>query len=133
MAAIGDQFLRTQLGERRKRLETAISNSENSAPLLHLLNEVDSAIERMEKGSYGICEECNEAIEEERLIADPLMRFCLSHLTAAQRRALEEDLELATRLQRSLLPPQDLRRLASARHSGARSADLPGEVQEILG
>src|SRR2546426_12087901 len=87
MAAISDQFLRTQLEERRQRLETAIARSGESGPVVQLLQEVDSALERMEKGSYGICETCHDSIEKERLITDPLGRFCLHHLTSEQQRA----------------------------------------------
>ncbi len=108
MAAIGDQFLHAQLEERRQRLDTAITNSPENASLVHLLQEVDSALERMEKGTYGLCETCHDSIEKDRLIADPLVRYCLDHLTAAQQRALEEDLELASRIQRALLPQQNL-------------------------
>ncbi len=108
MAAISDEFLRAQLEERRQKLETAIASSGESAPVVQLLQEVDSALERMEKGSYGICETCHDSIEKERLIADPLVRFCLDHLTSEQQRALERDLELASRIQRALLPKQNL-------------------------
>src|SRR5437899_12362424 len=83
MAAISDQFLRTQLEERRQRLETAIASSGGRGPVVQLLQEVESALERMEKGSYGICETCHDSIEKERLITDPLVRFCLDHLTSA--------------------------------------------------
>src|SRR5713226_1118628 len=106
MAAISDVFLHTQLEERREKLAAALAASAPSAPLAQLLQEVDAALERMEKGSYGICEACHEGIEKDRLIADPLLRFCLDHLTTAEQRALEKDLELASRIQRGLLPPQ---------------------------
>ncbi len=109
MAAIGDQFLRTQLEERRQRLQTALNSSAANTPLAQLLLEVDAALERMESGTYGLCEECHEAIEKDRLIADPLTCYCLDHLTSAQQRALEEDLELAARIQRALLPQRNLR------------------------
>lgn len=109
MAMVGDPFLRAQLEERRKRLETAVADPSSSTALAHLLREVDSALERMQSGTYGICEECQEPIEADRLIADPLIRLCLDHLSAEQRRALESDLELAARVQRTLLPPNDMR------------------------
>ena len=109
MGAISDPFLHAQLEERRQRLEAAVANAPENATLVHLLEEVDSALGRMEKGTYGLCENCHDSIEKERLIADPLVRYCLDHLTAEQQRALEEDLELAARIQRALLPPQDLR------------------------
>ena len=89
MATISDEFLRAQLErleafldtERKQRLHAAIDNSAGNAPLATLLQEVDAAIERMEKGTYGLCENCHDAIEKDRLIADPLVRYCLDHLT----------------------------------------------------
>jgi sigma-B regulation protein RsbU (phosphoserine phosphatase) len=46
-------------------------------------------------------------MNEERLVADPLLRVCLDCLDATQRNALEEDLQLASRTQRALLPSND--------------------------
>jgi sigma-B regulation protein RsbU (phosphoserine phosphatase) len=69
-----------------------------------LLNEVDAALSRMEAGAYGLCEVCHDPIEPERLLADPTTRFCIDHLTPKQQRALEDDMALASRIQRELLP-----------------------------
>jgi hypothetical protein len=52
---------------------------------------------------------CHDPVEPERLLADPLMQFCLAHLTAQQQQALEQDLEMAMRIQASLLPRKDPR------------------------
>src|SRR6266567_2405187 len=60
--------------------------------------------QRLERGTFGLCETCHDTIEAERLLADPLMRFCLDHLTQDEQRALESDLSLAARIQRRLLP-----------------------------
>jgi phosphoserine phosphatase RsbU/P len=109
MAAITDPFIRAQLEARRQRLESAIANAPQQASLGELLREVDAALERMERGDFGICESCHEAIERDRLIADPLVRVCLDHLNTSEQRALERDLELAARIQRALLPPRDVR------------------------
>jgi len=109
MATIDDQFLRVQLEERRKRLQTAVTEFSSDAALAHLLHEVDSALQRMESGTYGLCEECHDPIEADRLIADPLVCFCLDHLTVQQQRALESDLELAAQVQRTLLPSNGVR------------------------
>lgn len=109
MAEVSEPYLRDQLEKRRAELTAAISSAPPAAtraPFLELLSEVDSALERMEQGTYGICPECNEPVEKERLIADPLVRVCLDHLPIAERRALEGDLELAARVQRGLLPEQ---------------------------
>lgn len=111
MADVTDSFLRDQLLSRRNKIESTISvlSHSEAKSLTQLLGEVDSALERMEVGTYGICETCHDTIEKDRLIADPLIRYCLDHLTSAQRRALEQDLELAAGIQRELLPKQDFR------------------------
>lgn len=101
--------LREQLFDRRSNLERAMASSPGDAHLERLLTEVDAAIERMDKGSYGLCEVCAEPIEPDRLIADPLVRFCIDHMTPRQQRALEQDLELAAQIQTALLPRKTLR------------------------
>jgi sigma-B regulation protein RsbU (phosphoserine phosphatase) len=114
-AGITDPYLREQLEQRRTELQTAISSipateaHASATPLVELLHDVDSAVQRMNTGTYGICEACHESIEKERLIADPLVRLCLDHLTGEEQRALERDLELAARVQRGLLPQTDVR------------------------
>src|SRR5271170_799112 len=112
MAQVSDPYIREQLEKRRQELTAAIAAAEPAvatAPYLELLGEVDSAIRHMEKGTYGICEVCRDTIERERLIADPLVTMCIDHLTTADRRALEADLELAARVQRGLLPEKHVR------------------------
>jgi sigma-B regulation protein RsbU (phosphoserine phosphatase) len=112
MAQVSDSYLRAQLEKRREELTAAISTATPAvptAPFLNLLTEVDSALHRMEEGTYGICTECHDAIERERLIADPLVTVCIDHLTTADRRSLEQDLELASRVQRGLLPERHVR------------------------
>lgn len=109
MGTTTESYLQTQLEERRKRLEGALASRRADASIAALLSEVDAALERMREGSFGICEECHDSIEQERLLADPLVRFCIDHLNEPQRRALEQDLELASGVQRALLPPHDIR------------------------
>jgi sigma-B regulation protein RsbU (phosphoserine phosphatase) len=94
----------TQLSTRRRKLEEAISHSPSNAYLAGLLEEVDTALSRIEDGTFGLCEVCHDPIESDRLAADPLARFCLDHLTPPQCRALEQDMELAARIQNTLLP-----------------------------
>jgi len=108
MGEIRDKFLSELLIERRRSLEEAISKFKESERLVQLLNEIDAALKRMREGTFGLCEVCQEPIEEERLINDPLITACLDHLTAEQQRALEEDLDLASRIQSKLLPKQNL-------------------------
>ena len=109
MATLEIEFLHSQLEERKRRLEAAIAVAPRNVGFAGLLREVDSALERMIAGSYGLCEECHETVEQERLLADPLVRYCLDHLTEPQRAALQRDLDLASQVQRKLLPATDLR------------------------
>ncbi len=56
---------------------------ENKAILDQLepqLNEVRAALERIEAGTYGICEAHGEHIEKERLEANPSARTCMAHM-----------------------------------------------------
>jgi|SRR5579875_1211552 len=110
MATAVNQFMRQQLLSRRERLETALTTNQHPAHLHALLEEVDNALGRMQDGSYGLCETCHDTIECDRLLCDPLVRFCLDHLDKQERDALERDLQLAARVQRGLLPPQSLER-----------------------
>lgn len=109
MATLENAFLQNQLEERKRRLEDAIALAPLNVGFAGLLREVDSALERMAKGSYGLCEECHDPVEEDRLFADPLVRYCLDHLTQPQRAALQRDLDLASEVQRNLLPQPNLR------------------------
>ncbi len=99
-------MLRDQLVVRRKKLEAAVSKTQ-TANLLHLLEQVDQALERVEHGSYGVCEACAGTVEAERLFADPLTQLCLDCLKPAEQRALEQDLMLAAKIQGGLLPKRD--------------------------
>lgn len=108
MGGLTEIFLREQLAGRRQKLESALAAGRETATLSRLLREVDAALERMEAGTYGLCEACHEPIEKERLLADPLVCYCLDHLTPDQQRALERDLELASLIQRELLPRREL-------------------------
>ena len=102
-----DSMLHEQLVDRRQRLQTARTQVGYDADFSRLLNEVDAALMRFEKGTYGLCEECHDPIEPERLLADPLMTVCLGDLTQKQRHALEDDLQLAAQIQNALLPKRN--------------------------
>ncbi len=111
--AIVDPYIREQLEKRRDEIKLLLSSipasepAATTAPFVELLEEVDSAVQRMDAGTYGICEVCHDTVEKDRLIADPLTRLCLDHLTSDEQRALERDLELASQVQRGLLPQSD--------------------------
>jgi sigma-B regulation protein RsbU (phosphoserine phosphatase) len=109
MATLEIGFLQSQLEGRKRRLEVAVASAPQNADLVSLLREVDSALDRMVEGTYGLCLECHESVEQDRLLADPLVRYCLDHLTQHERAALQRDLDLASQVQRKLLPENGLR------------------------
>ncbi|MDR1164988.1 MAG: RNA polymerase-binding protein DksA [Deltaproteobacteria bacterium] len=43
----------------------------------HLLNKIDGALERVNNGSFGICESCGEEISQARLEARPVSTLCI--------------------------------------------------------
>ena len=104
MDTLSQATFRTQLLDRRLRLEGAMTRYQEDSNLVSLLKEVDSALERMDSGTYGLCDVCHDPIEQDWLRADPLVRICLSHLTPEQQRAFEQDLDLASQIQGALLP-----------------------------
>lgn len=99
-----EPLLREQLIDRRHKLEIASRGFTEATEIVHLLTEVDEALRRMEVGTYGICDVCDEPVETERLIANPLTRLCIDHLSSQEQRALEDDLQLAAQIQTGLLP-----------------------------
>ncbi len=80
--AVAEQaYLRAELERRHHRLETALKSVSAEPGLSLLLEEVDAALSRMDKG--------------------------IDDLSGDERQALEQDLALAATIQRRLLPPQD--------------------------
>jgi DnaK suppressor protein len=50
----------------------------------HLLNKIDSALERIANGTFGICEHCGEEISIARLEARPVSTLCITCKTAQE-------------------------------------------------
>jgi DnaK suppressor protein len=48
-----------------------------SAQARAAIEEIDAALERIDAGTYGICEQCGERIPKERLKAIPYARLCV--------------------------------------------------------
>ncbi len=107
MATTENVYFRQELERRRERVAAASRSNVTDASLPQLLASVDAALARLEAGTFGICEQCHESIEAERLICDPLVRFCLDHLSVEEQRALEQDLAQAASIQKALLPRPD--------------------------
>jgi DnaK suppressor protein len=49
------------------------------------LLEVEAAVQRLERGTYGTCQVCGRPIGDERLEAMPATRFCVEDQARAER------------------------------------------------
>lgn len=43
-----------------------------------LISKIQDALDRIESGEFGICEECGEEISEKRIMARPVTTLCIS-------------------------------------------------------
>jgi RNA polymerase-binding protein DksA len=50
-----------------------------------ILAQIDSALERMNEGTYGVCLRCGQKISEERLEAFPYVAYCIDCQTKIER------------------------------------------------
>lgn len=48
-----------------------------SGDLQDILTQVNAALQRMDEGTYGICQRCGKAINPERLEAFPYVAYCI--------------------------------------------------------
>jgi sigma-B regulation protein RsbU (phosphoserine phosphatase) len=109
MAAINQDVLRAQLETRKQRLDAAMARAGHNGEFERLMHEVDHALERIEQGTFGVCESCHEHVGDEWLRVNPLARYCIEHLNVEQQRELQADLDMASHIQRNLLPKQDVK------------------------
>lgn len=70
------------------------------------LEVIHDALEKIDEGTFGICEICNQPVDDELLRMDYTATVCLGHYTEAELRQLESELEMSQIVQRSLLPQQ---------------------------
>jgi RNA polymerase-binding transcription factor len=59
--------------ERDRELSLLISDRDREK-----ISEIDEALERIEDGSYGSCEECETDIPKQRLLIIPFARLCVN-------------------------------------------------------
>ncbi len=107
--------------ERELRLGPAADSVVQSH--LYVLEET---LQKADDGTLGVCEVCRGHVDTELLEMDYTATICLDHLSPAEARQLESELELAQKVQRSLLPanPPNLATLDIAGFS--RPAQLVG-------
>jgi len=59
------------------------------------IKEIDEALARLENGTYGVCEETEEDIEDKRLVAIPWTRLSLEGAEVREREQKRYDQKLA--------------------------------------
>lgn len=67
------------LDNRNEEFEIDSALTEELTPHLH---EIENALKKIEDGTYGNCEVCGNAIEEERLQVNPSSKTCISHMNS---------------------------------------------------
>ncbi len=70
-----------QINEVHERIASQVSSLRNS------IVRIDSALERIQNHSYGVCEACGKEIEETRLAIMPLASLCMSDEKNIEKRA----------------------------------------------
>lgn len=68
------------------------------------LHVIETALEKAEEHTLGICEVCQGLVDPELLEMDYTFSVCLDHFSETERRRLEAELELSQVVQRALLP-----------------------------
>lgn len=139
---VSDDNAREVLHERRRLLQVA--RKQTGAPDLQaLVRDVDAALDRLARGTYGICDVCHEDIGHTHLARDPVARCCVEHPTPTESSRIWRDLALARELQLGLLPPQGLEiagwrydyRYEAAREVGGDFCDVirvPGRDETLM-
>jgi DnaK suppressor protein len=69
---------RDEIADKIEDLEE--SQGENKV-LIARRNALAIALDKIDEGTYGVCEIGGEPIEEERLEADPAARTCMAHMS----------------------------------------------------
>ena len=61
-----------------------VANAGMVETLKRQAHRVDDALQKMEAGTYGVCEKCHQPIEEQLLAIDPESRYCRACKLAMQ-------------------------------------------------
>ncbi len=109
------QYLKEGIAQQRQNLVEWLNGTPESVKQLRTgskgeqavkerLHTLETALQKAEEKTLGICEECHEYVEASRLEMDYTACICIEHLTGKERSLLENDLELSQKVQRALLP-----------------------------
>ncbi len=109
--------IRANLIEKRTNMKEWLEKTQASEKKLHLgpadegavqahLEVIDRSLEKADSEELGICTVCHTDVDPGLLEMDYTTSVCLEHYSSQQRHILEQELELAQAVQRSLLPQE---------------------------
>jgi DnaK suppressor protein len=67
-----------RIGEGTTEAVERISSTAAARSIAAALAEVDRALEKVDEGTYGLCDDCGQAISSERLEAMPSATLCVT-------------------------------------------------------
>jgi DnaK suppressor protein len=70
--------------ENAQEINDYSTNIQTEKVLEKSLEDIDKALERIKKGTYGVCKYCGNQIAEKRLLARPTASSCISCKTELQ-------------------------------------------------
>jgi len=74
------------------------------AKVRELLDQIRESLAKVEDRAYGACEVCHGEVELYRLEIQPVETVCLGCISERERAALEDELFVASKIHRALLP-----------------------------
>jgi len=75
----GERSVHNETEDRYMETERGFRVNEIIEDLNYKKGEIIHALEKIDNGTYGFCEETNEKISEDRLKAVPYARYCVNH------------------------------------------------------
>jgi len=81
-----------------------VASQDDIGKVQSLLVEIKEALGRVENKNFGTCDVCKGDIELYRLEVQPVTEICLGCITPEERAQLEDELYLASKIHRALLP-----------------------------
>jgi len=105
------EHFRNLLLERENSLTEWLNSAQNSREeevhqVQSLLSQIRDALGRVDDKSYGECNICKGAVERQRLEVQPTVQVCLDCISRQEQTQLEEELTLASKIHRALLPQE---------------------------
>lgn len=73
-----------KIDENAREIDEYTTNLATEKVLESTLRDIENALDRIEKGTYGICKYCGQEIGEKRLLARPVASACVECKTKLQ-------------------------------------------------